>query len=840
MSKKSFKIVILFVALAGGIIGGVHYYKNSSVDTNITKEFVFNQNKEGQKEELKDELEDNKKEDVVIEEEPKIESSVSKRGEKLEAQSFDGYLEESKGVMYNALSSDTITVKQGNNYLTNKSVLVEIKGSNTSNIKIGNDNIAVSNGSGAYSYVCKVSDNLTIQAGSASKQINNIVTISTGVDGGESGKRYVKDKTSTTAVLGGKIYSSAGITLSSSNIREHGVRYWRSDMEDEIYTVKTTSVGSASGTLKYEVKATSLKENTTYYMQAYMINTAGEVLLGDVKEFATRGQGIGLYGLYYEGNSSTPKVIKQETNPIMSFENLSRDRVKWVGEIVPVNNGVMHLRVTCSNATGTIKISNKTRNIYTSSTVDSTVDNFSVDRVTNKELITNNIYEAGKRYPIVMDFSPANSGAIKIEWLEDGEYREIPKTQLYPKEYTKIMSAVINTKGTDEQRINKTSGKLVGKKVTTNGKNMNTFEIGYSNNNATTIKINGTSYTIGTNCKIEGCIIYNENGVYEPITQNVTKIDYTNNKVTLRNGSKWDLYGDVNIVGRAIVTKNSSGSDVYDVYDLGRYINGSVLSDNKSKGDVYRVDEVDTTYILDLYNKLGESKEYQNVLEQYSTMERLVEDSKPVKDKWNTGIGDARLFSEIPIRLLLSFDGDTSFTMSEPIIKISKSLYRTKSFRDDINQNILFKNEDVLSGVDTVFKLAFPIEDVEEVSSDIYADWRYMSQDSNGYYVESSTKNKVTITQDDNYIYVKLNGYSASDELKNNVSGNSVMLNFIVRLNSIEDKTSREIFDEINSKLVDDAYITYTKAVIDKMGNTEAKVVEMPIKIKIKPQVVFN
>ena len=134
------------------------------------------------------------------------------------------------------------------------------------------------------------------------------------------------------------------------------------------------------------------------------------------------------------------------------------------------------------------------------------------------------------------------------------------------------------------------------------------------------------------------------------------------------------MYGDVNIVGRAIVTKNSSGSDVYDVYDLGRYINGSVLSDNKSKGDVYRVDEVDTTYILDLYNKLGESKEYQNVLEQYSTMERLVEDSKPVKDKWNTGIGDARLFSEIPIRLLLSFDGDTSFTMSEPIIKISKSL----------------------------------------------------------------------------------------------------------------------------------------------------------------------
>ena len=66
------------------------------------------------------------------------------------------------------------------------------------------------------------------------------------------------------------------------------------------------------------------------------------------------------------------------------------------------------------------------------------------------------------------------------------------------------------------------------------------------------------------------------------------------------------------------------------------------------------------------------------------------------------------------------------------------------------------------------------------------------------------------------------------------------MLNFIVRLNSIEDKTSKEIFDEIGSYLVDDAYVTYTKAIVDTMDGIEAKVINVPIKIKIKPQVVFE
>ncbi|MBP5426416.1 MAG: hypothetical protein J6Y29_00720 [Clostridiales bacterium] len=792
--------------------------------------------------------------------------------------------ENTKGAKYSALGSSvnsngvTIEVKEGKgeSYLTNKSVLVDIFyiNSATKNLTIDGQSVELASKSGEeFNCVVEVKDNVNIKAGSAEYKIDNIVKVTTGKrpTGDQSNSKdnrgYVTNKTYYSAMLGGIITNSSKVGFTRDNVEEIGVRYWLPDNPTEIYTVKNKIdvrdndnfkiTENSEGTLRYDILARSLKENETYYMQAYMMNKKKEILLGDVKEFATRGQGIGLYGLYYQG-SDIPKTIKQETVDTMRFQGLNHQKVRWIGEIVPVNNGVMNFRVTSSSANGKIIISNEDTDIYKEySGSDSTVDEISFGTGTTSNLKTNNIYEAGKKYKIIIEAYNLGNGEFKIEWMEDGQYQELPKTQLYPKEYAKISSAVINSVGTDGQSIGD-NGKLINKKVITNGQNMRECKIIYSNDVANEVKIDNKNYTIihedndahrvgarlsnGNYCTIEGWIIYNTNDVVEPIIENVDNINYSSNKVTLRNGSVWDLYSTkgVDIVGRVVVRKEGS-KEIYKVYDLGRYIeNSSKLSDGKSyqeDGDVvYRTDEEDETRVVNLNNGLGESETYQRVLNQYSTMEHFVEDSKPVGDKWNLGIGEGRVFSLVPIRMLLSFDSDTHITMKDPVIKISKNLYRIK------NGATAKEEEDVLDldSLDGKFELDFPTDVEKTVQKQKYANWRYM--DLNGG--ESRTKNDVKLEDDGRYIKATLVGFSTNKENQDDGGKTNVMLNFIVRLNTKESETSEEAFEGLY--LINDSYKTFTEVQLVNVGVgadkdiATVKAIRLPVEIKVKPQVTFE
>lgn len=822
------------------------------------------------------------------------------RGGTYSAMSVTSSVGDNGEAVYTADNGVTIKIMQGDSstYLTNRSVLLNIHypAGVEKTLKIGGGETRTLSDiigekpeedkklSGEFNHVVRVRENVDVIAGGARFDvIKNIVEIKTGCEVYEDSSNsannngYVKNKTYYSARLGGIITNSEGVSFTSGNIVELGVRYWRSDMDDEIYTVKNTMgasndnfkiVENREGKLRFEILARSLKENTTYYMQAYMINKDNEVLLGDVKEFATRGQGIGLYGLYYNSiNSSNPIIIKQETVDTMKFTGLNQKRVRWVGEIVPVNNGVMKFRTTTDASGGSIIISNGDRDIYKGES-DSTVDTLPLSGGT-----TEHMYVAGKKYQIIIEVykESGNFNNFKLEWMEDRGYQEVPKTQLYPKEYVKISSAVINSVGTDKQTI-ANNGKLINKKVITNGQNMTSCSIGYSNDVASTVTIGGRTYTIihennsahrvgatlpSTNnlCTIEGWIVYNTNNVVEPIIENVSSINYSNNKVTLRNGSEWALYADkgVDMVGRVVVRKED-GKEVYKVYDLGRYIiNGSSkLSDGESYNSdkVYKTVEEDDTHVVNLTQELGESDIYQKTLNQYSTMEHFVEDSKPVSKKWNLGIGEGRVFSLVPIRMLLSFDGDDQFTMSDPVIKISKNLYRIK------NGATAKDGENVVdpSSKDNIFWLDFPTDvkkktdEKKWVRSQKYADWRYMDADGK----EGSDKHDVKMVDDGEYITITLEGLDVNKEAKDAPGATNVMLNFVMRIDSVgsyKDKTSDEIFDAIpltnGSKLVNDSYKTFTDVAVVSVGTSQSdtanvKIERLPVEIKIKPQVTFE
>ena len=845
------------------------------------------------------------KEDTNIEQ-PKEET----KGEKVESM---GLKEDVKGAVFSAMgTAPTISVVEGDgeSYLTNRlsGVLVKVKypGDGTKTIKIGSEaEKEVSKSDKDYQYVLRVASNETITAKNgnvpASYNVDNIVKIDTGCKAGTEG--YVKSKTYYSAILGGIITNSKGVEFTTTNTKELGIRYWRDEDEmvtdevqesQEIYTVSTTSltpttsgkgvVSNSDGTIKFELKATSLKENSTYYMQAYMINSKGEILLGDVKEFSTLGHGIGLYGLYYSGSSdTTPKLIKQETNDRMTV-NVGGvgqfKKVRWMGEIAPLNSGLMKFKIT-SDANVTINIVNGENESLTVSS-----------SATDKTVTTSKIYELGKKYPIeIIATKSSNISNVRVEWQEDLTYQEIHKEQLYPKEYVKMESAVINSKGTDGQEVFKTTGEYIKKKVITNGQVIKTFSLNTDSTVATITKMDNSNLNVtidGTisdgHAKLEAWLVYKDTKVIEPLTENVQSINYNTKKVTLKDNSIWNLYEEVEVVGRIMIL--SSSKEYTDVYDLGRYITNAAnrrIIDEYSTNtktykatELYRADPVDNTYILNVYDttatdgSIEYNKAYREALIRYSDMEKLVEDSKPV-DRWNLGIGETRLYSIVPIRLVLSFDGDDSFDMQNPVIRINKNLFKNK----------------LCTTADTVFKLSMPTDardsgTTNKITSLYYGDWRYMGEtsqkatvsNSNTYQennsiagtgtsanpntnVNSAKGGTITIEEETNTFKITLNNYKARKVVSSgskigtgNVSqiNNNIVVNVLLRADSINNQTSDEVFatTAVTNRILNNAYRTYTKASVEGLKEnsgsftTATQIKNIPIEIKIKEQVSFE
>lgn len=837
---------------------------NNEIELGAVKEETKEVIKEVEKETAKEEIKEVAK--GVAREEIKEETKETVKEESIKVENSKGQAVESMGVredvggIYSAFAVEpTITVipNDGSSYLTNKDegVLVAVKytGSGEKKIKIGDaaektlSTTATQNSD--YQYILRVKDNVSITAttgsSTATKDINNFVKISTGCDMGTEG--YVKDKTYYSAVLGATISNSQSTSFTSTNTKEVGIRYWRGDMDTEIYTVNTSNITAGStgiisnsgGTLKYELQASSLKGNTTYYMQAYMVNSANEILLGDIKEFSTLklpgvATGRGLYGLYYANNGdTTPKLIKHETGDRMTVSVPSGySKVRWLGEISPLNSGTIKFRVTSAGG-GTIKINGETLSFGSGT----------------QEIRTSEIYEIEKNYPIEIIANSTSNKLFKLEWLEDLNYQEIHKEQLYAKEYVKMVSAVINSKGTDSQETNLSTGENINKKVITNGRVLNKISFNgtltTAPTQATITKTAGGSETFNITgsktANVEAWLVYLHNQVIEPLTENVKEIDYTTNKVTLKSGSVWDLYTDVVVVGRIMKLSDRK------VYDLGRYITNATnrkLSDGKtlSEEQLYKADEVDNTYILNIYDGLETNEAYQEILNEYSTMERFVEDSKDV-GRWNLGIGEARLFSVVPLRILLSFDGDSTFDMKNPVIQIPKKLYRNKE----------------CTTADTVFKLSMPTDardsgSTNKITSLYYGDWRYFgTSGSTGYKENSTVANSsgtldsakggtVSIEETDTHFNITLNGYTATNTLQSEKENNNIMLNVLLRVDSIDNKTSNEVFSGIADKLLNNSYRTYMNA---KVLNTNSsgittKVGEIPIEMKIKEQVSFE
>ena len=483
---------------------------------------------------------------------------------------------------------------------------------------------------------------------------------------------------------------------------------------------------------------------------------------------------------------------------------------------------------------------------------------------TDKEKSTSKIYELGKRYPIEITASDTSDKEVKVEWLEDHVYQEIHKEQLYPKEYVKMESAVVNTTGTNAQEIEQSTGEYINKKVITNGQVLKKFVLNNTNTTATITKMDNTTENITIDGsitdghgKLEGWLVYKNNKVMEPITENVSSIDYDTKTVTFKDGSTWGLYTDVEIVGRLM--KYSSKTEYEKVYDLGRYItdaNNRKLSDEGifESSQLYRADEVDNTYVMNVYTPLNETQEAstkfntacKEALSRYSTMERFVEDSKDVS-RWNLGIGEARLYSIVPIRIMLSFDGDSSFDMKNPVIYIDKNLYKNK----------------LCTTGDNVFKLSMPTDARDsgtstKITSLYYGDWRYFGNEigSTSTYqentrvtnssgnVDSSKGGTVTIEEDANGFKITLNGYTANNAVLDAKTNNNIMVNVLLRVDSITNNTSKEIFDTnaVKDRLLNYSYRTYTKAKVLSLnsGSIETSIMEIPIEMKIKEQVSFE
>ena len=151
---------------------------------------------------------------------------------------------------------------------------------------------------------------------------------------------------------------------------------------------------------------------------------------------------------------------------------------------------------------------------------------------------------------------------IRLYWLEDGIYQEISRNQFYPKEYVKIESVLVDQGGKIRHEIDGCTGKLVNKKVLSNGMTVKKLDI--ENNRVVLAK--GAILKLDTQVEVEGNIIMKEEDKILPIIDNVRMINYDNGDVMLSDGTSYKLYKDVDVIG-CVHKINSDES-----YDLCKYI----------------------------------------------------------------------------------------------------------------------------------------------------------------------------------------------------------------------------------------------------------------------------
>ncbi len=618
----------------------------------------------------------------------------------------------------------------------------------------------------------------------------------------------VIEKTSNTAKIEGVVKGLYKEDYTNTKIKKIGVYYSAFGESKKVLNVSQSNLEQNvvidETSMKYKLTATRLKPNTKYKVQAYIINDLGEEIRGEEKYFVTKANGRGLTTRYYEVDSNIPSFIKQADNKNLAYDipvlapvrnehgsimldRVSKGKIEWIGSIVPIDSRRIWFKID-SNKDLTIEIGNETLEV-------SKGENY---------IVTKDMYMKDNKYPFKMITKGDTAGEInvKVSWLEDGEYREITASQFYAKEYVKIESLIVDKKGKLIEEIDKNTGKIVNKKVLSKGRVVRKLDIA----NEKVVLEGGAILKLGRNARVEGNIILKDKGVILPIIDNISMINYENADVILADGTELKLYKDVDIIGNVCDLRNNK------VYDLCKYIqkiSGKriTLSDGRRLLIGSDVKVIDDNYVLSLYNNSYETKEYQELMNQYATVEQLVLEMSTSNMK-DVGVGETKLFEVMPIRILLSFDEDDTFTMKDPVIEINGALTNDKN-----------------GNVKSDFKLELPGSNVNTG----YASWSYMNKVDGNYLKEGDSSNYASIEKMKNGNFkVTLNGYSKKYGQTLGYGENNVMLNLLLQV-----ETSKDITKEVLNNI-----ITYTKVKIkeitieDKRTNIDAEDATLSIKIK--------
>ena len=677
----------------------------------------------------------------------------------------------------------------------------------------------VHSGSDAFTYRLKVHDNCKITARMEDantkeviyeefKDVSNMIRVTT---------NKIVNKSSNKATVEGLLQNLYKEGYEAGNIEKIGV-YYRpyDDISGKEYNVSRSNVLKGAEinetSMRYLIELKNLRANTKYTAKTYIVTTNGDVIEGTDVAFRTRATGSGLTGRFYEVAKQIPTFIRQlrtenlnicwgAVEPVRDqygniiIDDISKGKIEMVGQIVPINTRVQRFKVY-SNKDAIMEIG---------------TEELQIEKGENY-IVTKNIYEEGIKYPFrfVLCGDTAGEVDIRVLWLEDGEYTYVPRAQFYSKKYASIESAVVDNKDELVQMIDKETGKIIRKKVLKY--NMPVVKLDLKNNIAQ-LKY-GVVLNIDENVEIEGNILIKENSVIMPILNNVELIDYKEKVVKLANGSEMKLYDDVDVVG---CIKDNVNNKIYDLCKYIQEISGNtvVLSDGMELELDKDVKVLKTNIIRELYPNDFESKEYQELMNDYATSERLVNEIASVGEKDIT-VGEAKLFETLSLKMMLSFEADDVYTINEPIIEIAGDLTNDRARKEDS-------------------KLKLSLQNGEDLG---YATWRYMNKENGKYLVEDDVSHYATVEKLPNgNLRIKLNDYSKLYGSTNKSGDSNVMINLLLRVEIIDGVTKEDILENIS---LANPYTTYTKAHIKEVKLNEQKVeidVEdaiIPIPMKIK------
>lgn len=671
----------------------------------------------------------------------------------------------------------------------------------------------VNRGSDEYVYNLQILDNCIVTARIESVdtkktlweemcEVTNLVRVST---------NRVVDKDSTSVRAEGMLQELYKEDYVKDNIKKIGFMYTIVGGNGKVYDVSCDNLDEAmidEASMRYRLTLNKLKPATRYKIQTYIVNKQDEVIKGEEGYFVTRSKGEGLTSRYYEVGNNIPAFIKQSKglSPSTGISTLSpirnkygdvvinrvdKSKMEWVGEIVPVNNRTIWFKIE-SNKDLTIKIDQ---------------EEFYVNKG-ESYINTKNIYLEGKKYPFKMMLEGDTAGEvnIKVSWLEDGVYQEIPRSQFYPKEYMKIESVLVDKGGKIRQEIDGRTGKLVNKKVLSNGISVKKLDI--ANNKV--VLANGAILKLGSQVEVEGNIIMKQEGKILPIIDNVCMINYDNGDVMLSDGTNVKLYQDVDVIG-CVHKINSNES-----YDLCKYIqriigNKIVMSDESKLTLGKEVELIDGHYILNLYSNDYDTKEYQELMNDYATTNRLVREMRTTNVD-ALCVGETKMFDIMPVKILLSFEEDDVFMMKDPVLEIDGKLTKCAGVVGD--------------------DLCLDLPDASVYKGE-YGSFSYMNDTRGEYNYEGNLQNNATVEKMRNgNIKVVLDGYSRKISKLNDKREKNVMLNLMLSVSSSGDVTREEIIERVKNMTV------YTKIKVKEItiANRQTKLdvqdAVLPIKLK--------